>query len=391
MTRRDFMTRCLACYGLSVLPAYAKAPQKRLIVIFLRGAMDGLSMVVPQFEPYYYEARPTIAIRNPLTLERDFGLHPSLPFLHDLWQNHHLSFIPACGLSKPNRSHFEAQDLMEKGVGTHDDRLTTGWLGRLSQLSSHPLYPLENIAFSPTVPTIFLGAKRVTTSMLKQKPGQQRSQEQQQIEEAFERLYKGEDPLSRLYQQASENRRMIQQDLDKSLGMDERGSSTSLAGFAKDGYNIGRLMRSDERIGTLFLSLGGWDTHTNQGDDQGALANKFGDLSRGLEAMVEALGETFRDTLIVMMTEFGRTVKENGSKGTDHGWGSVMTVIGGEWHGGHIEGVWPGLDPAVLADQRDLVVANDYREVIARALGRHWGETPKKFQSLFPTFPLPMT
>jgi uncharacterized protein (DUF1501 family) len=347
---------------------------KRLIVIFLRGAVDGLNVVVPYREAAYYESRPTIAIPEPgkaggvLDLDGQFGLHPALAPILPLWQQGKMAFVHSAGSPDATRSHFDAQDNMERGsigLSTEQD----GWMNRLlgSQSSRNPL---QAINVGNRTPRILAGRMPVATLALGRGAVRPLAIDHPQVSDAFDRLYSNNDRLSQAYHEGRLARTALLADLDAETKMANNGAP-SPDGFASDARRLAQIMNKDARVAFAFMALGGWDTHINQGASQGQLARNLGQLGKGLVALQTTLGSTYADTTILVMSEFGRTVHENGNGGTDHGHGNVMWVLGGAVRGGKIYGDWPGLDRAQLYQERDLAITTDFRDVIATILERH--------------------
>ena len=376
--------------GLEELAPTGTGRRKRLIVVLLRGAVDGLSIVVPRFEPAYYDARPTIALdRNAsgglLDLDGRFGLHPSLGGIHPLWKDGKLAFVHACGSPDPSRSHFDAQRFMEcgtPGVITTAD----GWMNRLLGVLPMPHGPTQAIGITRTQPQILRGALTTTNFPLGRQAEKALPIDRTLVAGAFDALYDGDDALSRAYQAGQQARRQLMEDLRAENRRADNGAP-SPAGFATDTAQLAKLLAQDSNIQLVFLDLGGWDTHINQGSEKGQLANRLKQLGDGLANLAGGLGEAYADTLILVMSEFGRTVRENGNGGTDHGHGNVIWLLGGDIQGGKIYGDWPGLDETKLYEGRDLDVTADFRSVIGTLLAQHFRLSVEQLAAVFPGFP----
>lgn len=364
---------------------------KRLIVIFLRGAVDGLSVVVPYQDLAYYEARPKIAIPRPnqaggvLDLDGQFGLHPALSDLMPLWKQKHLAFVHACGSPDATRSHFDAQDYMESGTpgvkSTQD-----GWMNRLlAALAGRN--PVQAVNVGSTTPRILSGKIPVATLSPGRAANQLLPLDRPQVAQAFDRLYNRNDPLSSAYKEAKEARKALMSDLDAEAKIANNGAPLP-TGFVRDAQQLARIMVRDPRVELAFMALGGWDTHVNQGSAQGQLARNLRQLGKGLVALQQGLGPVFGNTTILVLSEFGRTVKENGNGGTDHGHGNVMWVLGGATRGGQVYGNWHGLSSAQLHEGRDLPVTTDFRDVVTSVLERHMGLTDTNLHKVFPDYTL---
>jgi uncharacterized protein (DUF1501 family) len=394
MNRRTFLKAAAGAAAGLLLPlggtgwAFA-APtpaRKRLIVVFLRGAVDGLSVLVPYAEPAYYAARPTIAVPRPgteagaIALADGFGLHPALGALLPHWRAGRLAFVHGCGLDAAHRSHFEAQDLMEIGAGG-GARPGDGWLNRL--LGALPAgQPHQGVALGPVTPRIVTGPQPVAT--MPTGPGARRQAlDRPAVQAAFDRLYAGTDPIAQAYRDGRAAREALLADLDglEREQMAADNGAPDARGFVADARQLARLMATDPAIRVAFLGLGGWDTHVNQGPQ---LQRNLKALGDGLAALASGLGPAFGETAILVMSEFGRTARENGNGGTDHGYGNAMWVLGGGVAGGRFHGRWPGLGEAQLYQGRDLAVTTDYRAVAAAVLQEHMGLSREQVGQVFP-------
>ncbi len=364
---------------------------KRLVVVLLRGAVDGLNVVVPHAEAAYYDARPTIAIPQPgrdggvLDLDGHFGLHPALASLMPQWRDGTLAFVHASGSPDTTRSHFDAQDYMESG--TPGKKSTAdGWMNRLLRELPLPRTPTSALSFGPTLPRIFSGPVDVATIPLGKAAANAIPLDRPLINAAFDQLYTGDDSLSRAYREGLESHKKVMKDLQSDMMAADNGAPSPIT-FGEDTAHLARLIKQDPRVNLAFFALGGWDTHVNQGNGEGQLANRLRPLAEGLASLATNLGKSYQDTVIVVMSEFGRTVHENGNRGTDHGHGNVMWVMGGGVAGGKVHGRWPGLDTASLNEKRDLAVTTDFRSVIAAVLAGHLNLTPEQIGTVLPDAP----
>ena len=395
MNRRDFLR---LSGGMSLLPfgsagwaATAEGGPKRLIVIFLRGAVDGLNVVVPYVERSYYEARPTIAIGRPgldqgaLPLDDRFGLHPALFGLLPLWNDRKLAFVHAAGSPHPTRSHFDAQLFIENGT-PGDSTTRDGWMNRLLMALPGPHGPTDAVSVGPTMPQILRGRLPVANLPLGREAARQMPLDRPEISRAFDRLYGGNDPLSETYRQGQAARAELIGDLAAETRQADNGAPPP-NGFPLEAARLAHLIRRDRHIRLAFASLGGWDTHVSQGRGKGQLANRLQPLGEGLMALAKGLGRDWDDTVVAVISEFGRTVRENGNGGTDHGHGNVVWVLGGSVRGGRIYGDWPGLAKEQLYHGRDLAVTTDYRNVFAAILERHLGLADHQLAQIFPSLP----
>ena len=400
MDRRTFMRLAGLGVGLTLVPfgrhgwlalSAGEASGRRLVVVFLRGAVDGLSVVVPVADSRYYEARSSIAISKPgsdggaLGLDGRFGLHPALSPLVPLWRAGGLAFVHACGSPDPTRSHFDAQDYMESATpgvkGTPD-----GWMNRLLAVLPGTHAPTQAVSFSPTIPRILSGRMAVANMALGSAAARPTPLDRPAVGEAFDRLYGGEDNLSKAYREGREARSQLMSDLSEEMAAANQGAPPA-EGFRRQGERLGRMMAKDPSIQLAFVALGGWDTHVNQGAVQGQLAGRLKGLGEGLAGLSQNLGAAWRDTVVLVLSEFGRTVHENGNRGTDHGHGNVMWVLGGPAAGGKVYGEWPGLSSASLYQGRDLAVTTDFRQVLAAVLERHLRLQDRQLEAVFPSMP----
>ena len=360
--------------------------RKRLVVIFLRGGVDGLNLLVPHQEADYYEVRPTIAVPYPgrengaIDLDGFFGLHPKLKGLLPLWKEKKLAFIHASGLPIAERSHFQAQDYIESGtpgIKTTPD----GWMNRLlAEFSQNR--PTQALNVGVTNPYILKGKMEVANL----KPGKDSTApiptDRPRVDRAFGDLYSGDDPLSKAYQDGRKAREIILKDLTQEMMSASRGAENANA-FVDDAAEVARLMVGNAQTQLAFMEIGGWDTHIDQ--------NRIFDrllppLAEGLVTLTKGLEPIFSDTAIVVISEFGRTVKENGNRGTDHGYGNVMFLLGGDIKGKKIYTEWSGLDSSVLYENRDLPVTTDFREPLSVILKQHLSLSDNSLERVFPDF-----
>ncbi|WP_395699988.1 DUF1501 domain-containing protein [Aquabacterium sp.] len=355
----------------------AKAPPARLVVVMLRGAVDGLSLLAPHGEAAYYEARPTIAIGRPgeadglLKLDSLWGLHPALAPMLRYWQRGQLGFVHASGSPDATRSHFDAQDYMESGT---PGRKTTpdGWLNRLAGVlvgdhATPAAQRLQALNLGPVMPRIFSGDATVASLASGQAAVTRGVLDRPRFAGAFAELYSGDDRISQAVREASATRAEIMDRLASDDPKADQGA-LSLNGLPRDTARLGQLMARDARVRLAFVPVGGWDTHANQGNGRGQLANRLALLAQSLDALAQGLGDRLDETSILVLSEFGRTLKQNGTGGTDHGHGNVAWLMGGGVRGGRVHGRWPGLDAAALYEGRDLAITTDFRDVVADVL-----------------------
>jgi uncharacterized protein (DUF1501 family) len=383
-------------------------PANKLVVVLLRGAVDGLSVVTPFAERGYYDARSSIALAAPgsgegalLPLDPQFGLHPALSRLHRFWNQGQLGFIHASGSPDPTRSHFDAQEYME--TGTPGRKSTPdGWMNRLLAQMPGPAAATRAVNMGTTPARIFAGGATVASLGLGPRAFEAKAIDAPDMQAALAKLYGRDGALGRTFQETAEGRREITrsmaaagaQEHGQSAGGDNGRSSDPSAdngaptarGFAADARRLGHLIQADPHTQLAFTSVGGWDTHVNQGGARGQLANRLASLGEGLESLIQGLGEAYARTVIVVMSEFGRTVRQNGTGGTDHGRGNVMWLLGAPVAGGRVLGDWPGLERSALQDGRDLAVTTDFRAVLAPVLQGHLAVSDSALSTVFPGY-----
>jgi len=357
----------------------------RLIVVFLRGAYDGLSATVPYADPEYARLRPTIALPAPdgteqtaLRLDQTFGLHPAMSVLLPLWQQGVLGFLPAAGSPDPTRSHFEAQIHWEIGIPGRSNA-PSGWMNTLASLGNNRIQAALGVGEAN--PRILTGPAAVRLIPRGNAATREGVLGNDRARSALMDLYAGNDKISQAFRQGAESRRMSAQELSMEMMAADNGAA-SAAGLVLDAQHLGTLMRNDARLRLGFLSAGGWDTHANQGSVTGTLANNLGNLARALVQLrndFSAPGD-----VIAVVSEFGRTTAENGTRGTDHGHGNTFWLIGSKVNGGRWHGQWSGLAHASLNEGRDLPVHHDFRAVFAEVLRANFGLGAAQIAEVFP-------
>src|SRR5207237_1333293 len=400
ITRRVFLKNgALAVVGTAAIPAFltrvaysaanSATRNKRLVVIFQRGAADGLNIVVPHGEQLYYAMRPTINIPRSSVIDLDgfFGLHPSMSAFQPLWQHRHLAILHAAGSPDPTRSHFDAQDFMESGtpgMKATDD----GWLNRA--LHSLPP-PTKNSAFraislGPSLPRILSGNEpAVAVNNISDFGVGGKNPNATPIANTFEAMYDQsvDTVLHGTGQQTFEAVKMLKS-ADPAHYMPAAGANYPGGSFGDSLKQLAQLIKANLGVQVAFADIGGWDHHVNEGNTQGQIANLLRDFSQSLAAFWIDLGDLAEDTVVVTMSELGRTARENGNRGTDHGHANVMFVMGGPVRGGKVYGRWPGLTDGQLYEGRDLALTTDFRRVLGEAVDRHLGN--RDLNRVFPGF-----
>ncbi len=385
MQRRDVL-KILGLAPLTVAGRLYAAPQTktRLLVVFLRGAYDAANTIVPIASDFYYQSRPTLAIARPnpaepnaaLPLDRDWGLHPALKdTLYPLYKKGQLAFVPFAGTDDLSRSHFETQDTIELGQSVDGSRdFRSGFMSRLvGQLTD-----MAPIAFTDQVPLTFHGGESIPNIALNS-VGKPAIDERQA--KLIQSMYQG----SELAPQVAEGfsvRDEVYKEVTAEMQEANR-NAVSPKGFELAARRIGGLMKGRFNLG--FVDVGGWDTHVNEGGATGYLAGRLGELGRGLSGFAEAIGPAWNEAVVVVISEFGRTFRENGDRGTDHGHGSVYWVMGGSVKGGRLAGEQIKVEQKSLFQNRDYPVLNEYRAVLAGLFRRIYGLPPDRLQKVFPS------
>jgi uncharacterized protein (DUF1501 family) len=385
MQRRELLRLGASLPVLTLASRLYAAPTSpaRFLLVFLRGGYDCANFLVPYSSNFYYEARPRIAIARPdasapsgaLALDADWALAPAVrDALGPLYEQRQLAFVPFAGTDDLSRSHFETQDSIELGEpsqGQHD--FGSGFMGRLVRVlgSSGP------IAFTDALPLTFKGAADIPNVSLK--GGGKPAFDNRQASLLTD-MY-AEHHLEAAVADGLELRQEVALAMADEMRVANRGAINT-KGFALEAERMGKLMREQYRLG--FVDVGGWDTHVNEGGAKGALANNLDNLSRGLVSFSQALGEQWRNTVVVVVSEFGRTFRENGNNGTDHGHGSVYWVLGGAVSGGRIAGEQLPIQRATLFQDRDYPVLNDYRAVLGGLFRSMWGLSAGPLERVFP-------
>ena len=382
MNRRLFLKSTgLALAGTAIMPgvfvrmaaAGTTAGRKTLVTVFQRGAVDGLNMVVPYAETAYYTARPSIAIGKPgsdggaLDLDGFFGAHPALAPLMPLFKDRSAAFIHAVGSPYSSRSHFDAQDFMETGTpgvkSTRDGFLARALAGRASKSA------VRAVSITPSLPRILAGSADalamtdVSTFRVQRDAGSFEEMYASSVSEAFE--------ASKILTAA-----------DPARVQPSNGAQYPRGPLGQALKQIAQLIKSNVGLEVAFADVGGWDTHAAQGGAQGQLANNLRQFALAIAAFTQDLGSRMSDVVLVTTSEFGRTVRENGNRGTDHGHATVMMTLGGGVKGGRVYGKWPGLTS--LFEGRDLAVTTDFRDVFAEVLTKQLGAT--NVAAVFPDY-----
>lgn len=365
--------------------------KKVLVTIFQRGAVDGLNMIVPFGESAYYDLRRSIAIPaagktdGAVNLDGHFGLHPAMISLEPFWKSKQLAIIHASGSPDNTRSHFDAQDYMESGTpGIKSTR--DGWLNRAMQsTASKDASPFRAVAMTPQLPRAFYGkAPSIAMTNLADfavKAGVYSTE----LKGGFEGIYhqNAKDSLGETGKETFEAVNYLKK-ADPARYKPENLAAYPPSQLGRSLMQIAQLIKAGVGLEVAFAEAGGWDTHINQGGARGQLANLLRDFSNAIAAFTTDLGKRMDDVVLLTMSEFGRTARENGSRGTDHGHGNAMLVIGNSVKGGKVYGEWRGLKNDQLNEGRDLAVTTDFRDVFAEAAGKHLGV--KDMNALFPKY-----
>jgi uncharacterized protein (DUF1501 family) len=373
--------------------------RKVLICVFQRGAADGLSMVVPHGDPYYYKYRHEIALSRPtrlgtagsaLDLDGFFALHPALDAFVPLYKAGQLAVVHACGSPNPSRSHFDMQDFMESGV-SDDKSVHSGWLNRmLAAKAETDATSFRAVAMTTLVPRTLQGdvealAVRdlatfgVGPSGVAGSSGTTAS--------GFEGMYDGAvDTVLHSAGKESFNAIAMLKKANPSQYAPANKAAYPAGPFGRAMLQVAQLIKANVGLEVAFVELDGWDTHNNQGGANGQLAGRLHDFSRSIAALHIDLGDRMNDVLLLTMSEFGRAARQNGGRGTDHGHGTCFFALGGGVNGGRVLGKWPGLAPDKLFEERDLAVTTDFRAVLAEVCTRHFGTNADQLKRVFPNY-----
>ena len=390
MNRRQFLlaaaTAAVTAPALSfsgrLFAAPASAP--RFLLVFLRGGYDCNNLLVPYSSDFYYQSRPSLAIARPdpgnpnsaIALDANWGLNPVLrDSIYPLWQRKQVAFVPFAGTDDMSRSHFETQDNIESGepTGARAD-YRSGFMARLSGTMN----TVPSIAFTDALPLSFQGGKHDIPNISLRGVGKPAFDERQSA--ILAGMYQGTS-LAAAASDGLDLRQKVSKELQDEMMKANRGAPNA-KNFADETQRIATLMRDQYRLG--FVDVGGWDTHVNQGSTTGQLANNLGNLGQGLAAYANALGDEWNNTIVVVVSEFGRTFRENGNRGTDHGHGTVYWVLGGKIDGGRMAGEQIAVNQQNLLQNRDYPVLTNYRDMLGGLLARTWGLSTSQLQTVFP-------
>jgi uncharacterized protein (DUF1501 family) len=371
-------------------PLSKKAKQPILICIFQRGAVDGLSMLVPYQDASYYSARRSIAIAKPgqaggaLTLDGEFALHPAMSSLLPFWKEQRMSAVVAVGSPNNTRSHFDAQDYMESGTpGIKSTR--DGWMNRVLQAQQSSKTPFAGVAMTSQTPRSMMGRANIVTMTNLSQFSVNAGRMSGEMQGGFEGLW--QEKNQQAFGDAGNETFSAIEFLKKSGAariQTENGAQYPNSALGRSLRQIAQLIKADVGLQLGFAETGGWDTHVNQGAATGQLANNLRDFSSSIAAFMTDLGPQRDNVILLTMSEFGRTVRENGSRGTDHGHGNVMFALGSKINGRKILGDWKGLDNSVLFEERDVPVTTDFRDVLSELAQQHLGTKDRR--ALFPGF-----
>lgn len=392
MTNRRLFLRssAIAMAGIGTPPAWlaraaaaSSGRKKILVTVFQRGAADGLNMAVPFAERAYYALRPSIAIPQPgkpggaLDLDGRFGLHPSLEPLRELYAANRLAIVHAAGSPDPTRSHFDAQDYMESGTpGRKSTR--DGWLNRALSPERASSSPLRAVAVGARLPRTLRGSSGAVAVSDLRDFGVNSGEASAMLESMY--THAADAELSSTGKDAFEAMKLVES-IRKRPHAPASGAAYSNGRFPQAMKQIAQLIKADAGLEVAFADSGGWDHHANEPPQ---LANLLGELASGLAAFARDMGDRMEDIVLVTMSEFGRTARENGNRGTDHGHANAMFVLGGPVQGGKLYGRWPGLEREQLYEGRDLAVTTDFRDVLSELVAGHLGH--RNLNAVFPGF-----
>jgi uncharacterized protein (DUF1501 family) len=401
-SRRLFLkSSALSAFGAGSAPAWltralyasdAPSPRKKVLVaVFQRGAVDGLNMIVPFGDPSYYRLRPTIAIPRPdgspdsaIDLDGFFGLHPSLAPLKPLFRAGRLAIVDASGSPDPTRSHFDAQDTIESGTPGRKST-ADGWMNRALSHLGGSASPVRAVSLEPTLPRSLRGRNEaVAINTLSDFQVRESS-----VANTFESMYENtrDAALRGTGRQTFEAIRLVESVQKQPY---TPAAKYPNGRFGQSLQQIARLVKASVGLEVAFTEMGGWDTHVNevgQQPSEGQLANLLREFGQALAAFHDDLGDKIEDVVLVTMSEFGRTARENGTRGTDHGHANVMLAVGGPVKGGKVYGEWPGLVTEQLYEGRDLALTTDFRDVLGELVERHLGN--RDLAMVFPGYDAP--
>ncbi|MCA1629844.1 MAG: DUF1501 domain-containing protein [Acidobacteria bacterium] len=380
----SFLQRAASAQGASgITGGAASGRRKTLVAIFQRGAVDGLNMVVPYGEKNYYAFRPSLAVPQPgkaaagesvVDLDGFFGLHPALAPLKPIWDAKRLAIIHAAGSPDSTRSHFDAQDYMESGT---PGRKSTGdgWLNR--HLQSRPeakASPFRAVSMTQNLPRVMQGRSPALAIANLNDFTVRAGQASQSVQGGFESIYDtaAGDALRGTGKETFEAINFLKK-VNPAQYKPENGAQYPRTAYGNALLQIAQLIKAGVGLEVAFTDVGGWDTHVNQGAARGQLAARLTEFGAGLAALYADLGARMDDVVVLTMSEFGRTVRENGNRGTDHGHANAMFVVGGSTRGGKVYGDWPTLEADKLNEGRDLALTTDFRDVFGEVAQKHLG------------------
>jgi len=396
MNRRIFLKNgSLALVSLGFAPAFftraaqaAQTKRKVLVTVFQRGAVDGLNMVVPFGEKAYYQARPSIAIAKPGTpggavdLDGFFGLHPRMAALQPYFKRGELAIVNATGSNDPTRSHFDAQDYMESGTpGRKSTR--DGWLNRYLHAREHEeASAFRAVSLTQQLPRALQGTAPALAIDQLGRFGLRAGDRGDMMQSSFEAQYAAaaDSLLKPTSKEAFDAIRQLEA-VDLAKYTPQNGAVYPNSGYGQALKQIAQLIKANMGLEVAFAESGNWDHHANEGPQ---IANRLDDFASGIAAFAQDLGDGMADVMVLTMSEFGRTVSENGARGTDHGHGNAMLLLGGDVKGGKVYGKWPGLEREQRYEGRDLAITTDFRDVFAEVLTSHLGA--RDISSVFPGY-----
>ena len=386
MQRRHFVQALSAGLGAGLAISTgqlfaATSDTPRLLIVFLRGGYDAANLLIPTSSSFYYESRPNIAIAKPsaaldsaLPLNTDWGLHPALrDTIYPMFKSGEAAFIPFAGTPNTSRSHFETQDSIELGQPLEQSKnYRSGFLNRLATI----VRGSEGMSFTDQLPLVFQGSANVPNTALRsnQKPSVDNRQSS-----IIASMY-GSTPLATAVSEGFSVRNEVMMEMKAEMDAASRNALSS-KGFELEARRIAHLMKERYSIG--FVDVGGWDTHVNQGGATGYLAGRFEELGRGLQGYAQEMGTLWKTTTVVVVSEFGRTFRQNGNRGTDHGHGTAYWVLGGGVRGGKVAGDEVRVEQSTLFQNRDFPVLNDYRAVLAGLFTRQYGLSAAQNEQIF--------
>ncbi len=394
MNRRECLAFLAGCGAATLYPGRVLASSQdantRFIFVLLRGGVDALSVLIPYTDPWYPVYRPTTALSKPgtrqggINLDGTFALHPALQGLRSFWNSGKLAFVTCAGCPVEEHSHQKAQRNIETGV-TETAHVKDGWLNRCAQSLATPKGKYCLITLSPSIPFIVRGRARIRVIPAGSSRYRRPETHLPKAYWALDRVYPGRDDLAVAYHQGVVDRKQRLRHIGREISS-ANGGAPIVQDFSGLAVRMGKEMHKNPEYRLGFLHFGGFDTHINQGGREGVLWTQLAEMEKGLLSLINTLGSLLDKTIVVVMSEFGRSAKENDLGGTENGYGGLMWVLGGPVEGGRVFGHFPGLATEFLSKGRDIPVRTDFRDIIVPILRKHMMFDDSSISAIFPHF-----